>query len=40
MPEDTKKNFGAIQILGQFRTFEEILVIWSFRIAEKSALEA
>ena len=34
------KNFAAIQILGQFCTFEEILAVWEVHIAEKSALEA
>ena len=34
------KNFGAIQILGQFRTFEEILAVVAAPRAEKSAWEA
>ena len=34
------KNIGAIQILGQFCTFEEILAVREPHIAEKSALEA
>ena len=34
------KNIGAIQILGQFRAFDEILAVRTRTIAEKSALEA
>ena len=34
------KNIGAIQILGQFCTFEKILAVRQAHIAEKSAFEA